>query len=81
MVPKFVNNRPLIGVAAMEVMGIKLLAEVEGSRGKDYFGASFVKLIESAGGRAVPVLEVSVHPINICTNSSSETIKRPLIMI
>jgi len=62
MVPKFVNNRPLIGVAAMEVMGIKLLAEVEGSRGKDYFGASFVKLIESAGGRAVPVLEDITTP-------------------
>lgn len=57
MVPKFVNNRPMIGVAAMEIMGIKLLSEVEGTRGKDYFGASFVKMIESAGGRAVPVLE------------------------
>jgi len=57
LVPKFVNNRPMIGIAAMETMGQKMLIEVPWSENKDYFAASFVKLVESAGGRAVPVLE------------------------
>ena len=57
--PKFVNNRPTIGVVAMEVMGQKMLVEAPWSEGKDYFGSSFVKLIQGAGGRAVPIVEVS----------------------
>ena len=28
LVPKFVNNRPMIGIAAMETMGQKMLIEV-----------------------------------------------------
>ena len=32
--------------------------QVPWSENKDYFAASFVKLVESSGGRAVPVLEV-----------------------
>ena len=60
MVPKFVNNRPMIGIAAMEIMGQKMLVEVPWSHDKDYFGGSFVKLVEAAGGRAVPVLEVLI---------------------
>ena len=38
------------------------MSEVEGAAGKDYFGASFVKLVESAGGRAIPVLEDMTTP-------------------
>ena len=38
------------------------MSEVEGAAGKDYFGASFVKLVESAGGRAIPVLEDITTP-------------------
>lgn len=47
----------MIGIAAMEIMGQKMLVEVPWSHDKDYFGGSFVKLVEAAGGRAVPVLE------------------------
>ena len=57
-VPKFVNNRPTIGIVAMEVLGQKMLVNVPWSWDKDYFGSSFVKLVESAGGRAVPIKEV-----------------------
>jgi len=55
---KFVNNRPLIGIVSMPMDGDKILYEYPISRGKEYFGASFVKLVEVAGGRAVPVTEV-----------------------
>jgi len=55
--PKFVNNRPLIGVVAMEVLGQKMLVNVPWSWDKDYFGSSFVKLVEGAGARAVPIKE------------------------
>lgn len=56
-VPKMQNFRPLIGVVAMEVNGQKLIVDVPITRSQDYFGSSFVKLVEAAGGRAVPVLE------------------------
>jgi len=42
----------------MPMDGDKILYEYPISRGKEYFGASFVKLVEVAGGRAVPVTEV-----------------------
>ena len=55
---KFVNDRPLIGIVSMPMDGDKILYEYPNSWDKEYFGASFVKLIESVGGRAVPVTEV-----------------------
>ena len=58
LVPKFVNNRPTIGIVAMESHGPKIIKEAPFSDQRDYFGASFVKLVESAGGRAVPIKEV-----------------------
>ena len=42
----------------MEVLGQKMLVNVPWSWDKDYFGSSFVKLVESAGGRGVPIKEV-----------------------
>jgi len=56
-VPRMQNFRPLIGVVAMEVGGQKLIVDVPITRQQDYFGSSFVKIVEAAGGRAVPVLE------------------------
>ena len=42
----------------MPLDGNKILTEYPQARDKEYFGASFVKLVESAGGRAVPITEV-----------------------
>ena len=57
-VKHFVNNRPIIGVVAMKMKGGKTLTEYPALRGQDYFGASFVKWMESIGGRVVPIPEV-----------------------
>lgn len=57
IIPKFVNDRPTIGIVAMESHGDKIIKESPHADKKDYFGASFVKLVESAGGRAVPIKE------------------------
>ena len=57
-VGKFVNHRPTIGIVSMPLDGNKILTEYPQARDKEYFGASFVKLVESAGGRAVPITEV-----------------------
>lgn len=55
---KFKNDRPTIGIVAMEMDGVKFVVDAPHSLFKDYFGSSFVKLVESAGGRAVPIKEV-----------------------
>ena len=55
---KFVNNFPIIGIAAMPMDGEKLINENPAAEKKEYFGSSFEKLIEVSGGRAVPVTEV-----------------------
>lgn len=72
IVPHFVNNRPTVGVLAMEILGQKMLVEVPWSENKDYFGSSFVKLLDAAGARAVPIkeditkkdLNILLHKIN-----------------
>ena len=56
---KFKNDRPIIGILAMALDGDKILVASPEAREKNYFGASFVKFVESAGGRAVPIIEVS----------------------
>lgn len=60
-VRKCVNHRPTIGIVPMPLDGNKILAENPQVQNKEYFGASFVKLVESAGGRAVPITEVCVY--------------------
>ena len=57
-VKKCVNHRPTIGIVPMPLRGQKILVEYPQAERKEYFGASFVKLVESAGGRAVPLTEV-----------------------
>ena len=57
-VKHFINNRPIIGVVAMRMKGGKTLSEYPALIGQDYFGASFVKWVESVGGRVVPIPEV-----------------------
>jgi len=54
---KFVNLRPVIGIVPMPLDGDKILSEYPVSWSKEYFGASFVKLIEMTGGRAVSISE------------------------
>ena len=53
-----VNHRPTIGIVPMFLDGNKILVENPQVQDKEYFGASFIKLVESAGGRAVPITEV-----------------------
>eukprot|EP00111_Clytia_hemisphaerica_P007446 TCONS_00021640-protein len=53
----FVNNRPIIGIVAMKMKGGKTVTEYPALKGQDYFGASFVKWVESVGGRVVPIPE------------------------
>ena len=43
----------------MPLDGDKILSENPSARSKEYFGGSFVKLIEMAGGRPIPLKEVS----------------------
>ncbi|XP_066919217.1 gamma-glutamyl hydrolase A-like [Clytia hemisphaerica] len=54
---KFVNNRPIIGIIPMPMDGDKLLVENPTAYLKEYFGGSFVKLIEMGGGKAIPLTE------------------------
>jgi len=54
---RFINVRPIIGIVPMPLDGDKILSENPSARSKEYFGSSFVKLIEMAGGRAIPLKE------------------------
>ncbi len=47
------NNRPIIGILAQEITPGLL---PPGTKGQAYIAASYVKYIESAGGRVVPIL-------------------------
>eukprot|EP00794_Sanderia_malayensis_P000351 gene351-984_t len=47
------NNRPIIGILAQEITPGLLPPEIKGD---SYLAASYVKYIESAGGRVVPIL-------------------------
>lgn len=55
---QFVNTRPIIGIVPMALDSAKIIVENPSEYMKEYFGASFVKLIEMAGGRAIPLNEV-----------------------
>ena len=54
---KELNDRPIIGMLAMKITDKVILAEKPELQGKSYIGASYVKFIQSAGGRVVPIVD------------------------
>eukprot|EP00111_Clytia_hemisphaerica_P011288 TCONS_00033049-protein len=57
-VPRFKNNRPMIGVLTVGLdMQEQLINHVPDVKGKAYVGSSYIKFLESAGARAVPIIE------------------------
>ena len=57
MVKKFKTNRPIIGVITMPIKGSNVLDNLNIAKDESHIGASFVKLIEGAGARVVPLIE------------------------
>ena len=51
------TDRPIIGMLAMKITDEVILKEKPDLEGKSYFGASYVKLVQSAGGRVVPIVD------------------------
>lgn len=54
---KELTDRPVIGMLAMKITDKVLLKEKPELIGKSYIGASYVKFVQSAGGRVVPIVD------------------------
>ena len=57
---QFKTDRPVIGIVTMPILGKRILTKLnlaDKHLKQSHIGASFVKLIEGAGARVVPVLE------------------------
>lgn len=59
IVPRFVNDRPTIGILSIGLDGDDSLKQEPYLRDKSYYGASYVKFVEAAGARAVTIKEVN----------------------
>ena len=57
---KFKTQRPIIGIVALRERGPHIIDEYPMLDGKDYFGSEYVKFVESAGARVLPIPEVCV---------------------
>ena len=55
---KFKTQRPIIGIVAIRQKGKVITGEYPMLAGKDYFGSEYVKFVESAGSRVMPIPEV-----------------------
>ena len=66
-----VNNRPIIGIVTMKITDSVLLKiHEEKVKDKSYIAASYVKLIEMAGARVVPIAEdMETKELNLIFNS------------
>jgi len=53
------TDRPIIGMLAMKITDKVILDEKPELVGKSYVGASYVKFVQSAGGRVVPIVDDS----------------------
>ena len=53
------TDRPIIGMLAMKITDKVILEEKPDLIGKSYIGASYVKFVQSAGGRVVPIVDDS----------------------
>ena len=51
------TDRPIIGMLAMKITDQVILKEKPELEGKSYIGASYVKFVQSAGGRVVPIVD------------------------
>ena len=51
------TDRPIIGMLAMKITDKVILEEKPELEGKSYIGASYVKFVQSAGGRVVPIVD------------------------
>ena len=56
-IKKLKTDRPVIGMVAMPMKNKHINANVNQVEGESHIGASFVKLVESAGARVIPLLE------------------------
>eukprot|EP00794_Sanderia_malayensis_P000530 gene530-1183_t len=54
---RHITSRPIIGMLAMKITDEILLKRKPDLRGRSYIGASYVKFIQSAGGRVVPIID------------------------
>ena len=51
------TDRPIIGMLAMKITDEVLLHAKPELKGKSYIGASYMKFVQSAGGRVVPIVD------------------------
>ena len=49
------NDRPIIGILAMKITDKTIFKYFKWTKGKSYIGASYVKWLQSAGARIVPI--------------------------
>lgn len=57
VIAKELTDRPIIGMLAMKITDKVILKEKPELEGKSYIGASYVKFVQSAGGRVVPIVD------------------------
>ena len=54
---EFKTLRPIIGIVSMPIRGANILENLNTAQNESHIAASFVKLVEGAGGRVVPLVE------------------------
>ena len=57
MINQFKTDKPVIGVVAMPMINIDIIERLKVAEDKSHMAASFIKLIEGAGARVVPLRE------------------------